>query len=234
MIAMLQLFGHIFHIYATFFSPFQYRSGPPTTAPKTVTPKTVPQKSTEENSKFPESIGPTQPFLALPTTPIIIIPYSLIRGANILPGPLYVLNYSFRVKFCAEKLSSTFFVYVRSVAAGITNPDMSCYVLQNGALQPIAQAISVANVSQERAPSKPPSVRAQTPVAKLSQPNESESVANHHDVSKSHKRKDTQNRQVYNQISQNQKIRTHITHQLIRKFKFFLFFKLTARVTQRH
>lgn len=79
------------------------------------------------------------------------------------------------------------------MASSITNPDMSCYVLQNGALQPIAQAISVANVSQERAPSKPPSVRAQTPVTKPSQPNESESVSNHQDASKSHKRKDTHN-----------------------------------------
>lgn len=65
-----------------------FSSGPPTSATKNVAPKTVQPKSTEENNKFPEAIGPTQPFLALPTTPIIIIPYSLIRGANVLPGPL--------------------------------------------------------------------------------------------------------------------------------------------------
>lgn len=71
-----------------FFILIARRPGPPTSAAKPVAQKSVPQKSTEENSKFPEAVGATQPFLALPTTPIIIIPYSLIRGANVLPGPL--------------------------------------------------------------------------------------------------------------------------------------------------
>lgn len=65
---------------------FQFRSGPPAPAAKAVTPKPVPQpKASEESSN---AIASTQPFLALPTTPIIIIPYALIRGANVLPGPL--------------------------------------------------------------------------------------------------------------------------------------------------
>ncbi|XP_055301401.1 zinc finger protein ush isoform X2 [Sitodiplosis mosellana] len=144
-------------------------SGPPTSAAKTVAQKTVQPKSTEENSKFPESIGPTQPFLALPTTPIIIIPYSLIRGANVLPGPL-------------------------SVSAGVVNPDLNCYVLQNGSLQPIAQAISMPSIS-ERA-TKPSSTRAQTPVAKTSsQPSDSEVSPNHLDTTKNSKRRETHNRE---------------------------------------
>lgn len=71
--------------YRIFLIFIAIRSGPPTSAAKAVTQKPVQQKSTEENSN---AIGPSQPFLALPTTPIIIIPYALIRGANVLPGPL--------------------------------------------------------------------------------------------------------------------------------------------------
>lgn len=71
----------------------------------------------------------------------------------------------------------------------MVNPDLNCYVLQNGALQPIAQAISVPSVS-ERA-TKPPSTRSQTPIAKASQPNESESPNHMTESSKSTKRRDT-------------------------------------------
>ena len=39
-----------------------------------------------EVSKTPPTS--TSPFLALPTNPIIIIPYSLIRNSSIIPGPL--------------------------------------------------------------------------------------------------------------------------------------------------
>lgn len=39
------------------------------------------------NSNQQQQLGP-QPYLALPTNPIIIIPYSLIRGASVLPGPM--------------------------------------------------------------------------------------------------------------------------------------------------
>lgn len=73
------------------------------------------------------------------------------------------------------------------MAAGITNPDMSCYVLQNGTLQPIAQAISVTSVN-ERASKVPSTTRAQTPVAKTSQASETEIIPNHLDTSKNMKR----------------------------------------------
>lgn len=56
-----------------------------------------------------------QPFLALPTNPIIIVPYSLFRSASLLPG-----------------LSS----------AGLPNPDTPCFLLPNGTLQPMTGAIT--------------------------------------------------------------------------------------------
>lgn len=84
-------------------------------------------------------------------------------------------------------------MFCRSVTTGVTNPDMSCYVLQNGALQPIAQAIAVPNVTER--PPKAPSTRSQTPVAKTSsQTSDSESITNHQDTSKTTKRRDTHNR----------------------------------------
>lgn len=61
-------------------------------------------------------IPPQQPFLALPTNPIIIVPYSLFRSASVLPS-----------------LSS---------AAGLPNPDMPCFLLPNGTLQPMTSAIT--------------------------------------------------------------------------------------------
>lgn len=46
-------------------------------------------QSPQESSKSPPHCGAApQPYLALPTSPIIIIPYAMIRGASILPGPL--------------------------------------------------------------------------------------------------------------------------------------------------
>lgn len=50
-------------------------------------------KQPKSGSQTPETpkTPPTsshQPFLALPTNPVIIIPYSLIRNATIIPGPL--------------------------------------------------------------------------------------------------------------------------------------------------
>lgn len=45
--------------------------------------------SSPPNSIQQQHLGP-QPYLALPTNPIIIIPYSLIRGASVLPGPMLV------------------------------------------------------------------------------------------------------------------------------------------------
>ena len=48
--------------------------------------KSESQTPPEETAKTPPSTS--QPFLAIPTNPIIIIPYSLIRNASIIPGPL--------------------------------------------------------------------------------------------------------------------------------------------------
>lgn len=78
------------------------------------------------------------------------------------------------------------------MAAGVVNPDLNCYVLQNGTLQPIAQAISVPSVSER--PPKTPSTRSQTPVAKTSQSTDSVVSPNHQDASKTSKRRDTHNR----------------------------------------
>lgn len=85
-----------------------------------------------------------------------------------------------------------FFLILRSVSAGVVNPDLNCYVLQNGSLQPIAQAISMPNASERT--SKASSTRSQTPVAKTSQPNETEISANHLEASKNTKRRETHNR----------------------------------------
>lgn len=47
-------------------------------------------QSPPEEATSPASVvsSPPQPYLALPTNPIVIIPYSLIRTASVLPGPL--------------------------------------------------------------------------------------------------------------------------------------------------
>lgn len=73
------------------------------------------------NCRTPPSPGgqlppPQQPFLALPTNPIIIVPYSLFRSASVLPG--------------------------LSPAAGIPTPDTPCFLLPNGTLQPMTTAIT--------------------------------------------------------------------------------------------
>lgn len=83
----------------------------------------------------------------------------------------------------------------RSVSAGVVNPDLNCYVLQNGALQPIAQAISVPSVSERT--TKPPSVRSQTPVAKTSQTNETESPNHTTESLKTTKRRETNRYEFY-------------------------------------
>uniref|UniRef100_A0A182J9U3 Uncharacterized protein n=1 Tax=Anopheles atroparvus TaxID=41427 RepID=A0A182J9U3_ANOAO len=68
--------------------------------------------------KTPPVSAAQQPFLALPTNPIIVIPYSLIRGASVIPGLL------------------------SSLAPGIANPESACFIFQNGALQPIAMSLA--------------------------------------------------------------------------------------------
>lgn len=59
---------------------------------------------------------PQQPFLALPTNPIIIVPYSLFRSASVLPA--------------------------LSAAAGLPTPDTPCFLLPNGTLQPMTTALT--------------------------------------------------------------------------------------------
>lgn len=57
-----------------------------------------------------------QPFLALPTNPIIIVPYSLFCNASVLPPRLPGTNFP--------------------------NPDAPCFLLPNGTLQPMTQALN--------------------------------------------------------------------------------------------
>ncbi|KAG4074864.1 hypothetical protein HA402_009289 [Bradysia odoriphaga] len=91
------------------------------TAASTPAPKSNASKSGSQSppelAKSPPVMSP--PYLALPTNPIVIIPYSLIRGASVLPGPL------------------------TSTSPATSNPDLTCYILKNGSLSPIAQALAV-------------------------------------------------------------------------------------------
>ncbi|CAH1109133.1 unnamed protein product [Psylliodes chrysocephalus] len=57
-----------------------------------------------------------QPFLALPTNPIIIVPYSLFRNASVLPA--------------------------LTAASGLPTPDTPCFLLPNGTLQPMSNALA--------------------------------------------------------------------------------------------
>lgn len=61
------------------------------------------------------TIPPHQPFLALPTNPIIIVPYSLFRSASVLPGLLPNMS--------------------------TPTPDTPCFLLPNGTLQPMTQVV---------------------------------------------------------------------------------------------
>lgn len=65
--------------------------------------------------KTPPSPSAQQALLALPTNPILIVPYALFRGASLLPGPSVV---------------------------GMPNPDTPCFLLPNGTLQPMSHAIA--------------------------------------------------------------------------------------------
>jgi zinc finger protein ZFPM1 len=80
-----------FRIFTIFCLFVRICSALPTAAAAPTVAKPV--KGTESSQspiEMPKSppIIPPQPYLALPTTPIVIIPYSLIRLANVLPGPL--------------------------------------------------------------------------------------------------------------------------------------------------
>ncbi|KAK4879651.1 hypothetical protein RN001_007797 [Aquatica leii] len=84
-------------------------SGSTSTSPvDTSTCKTPPSPSASSSSQ--------QPFLALPTNPILIVPYSVFRGASLLPGLLPNVT-------------------------GLPTPDAPCFLLPNGTLQPMTQAV---------------------------------------------------------------------------------------------
>uniref|UniRef100_A0A6P7GXN2 Zinc finger protein ush isoform X2 n=1 Tax=Diabrotica virgifera virgifera TaxID=50390 RepID=A0A6P7GXN2_DIAVI len=88
-----------------------------------------------------------QPFLALPTNPIIIVPYSLFRSASVFPA--------------------------LSVASGLPNPDTPCFLLPNGTLQPMTSALlnqyqqQQSEGSRNDSKSKEPSVVRETSSAPL-------------------------------------------------------------------
>lgn len=63
-----------------------------------------------------------QPFLALPTNPIIIVPYSLFCNASVLPPRLPGTNFP--------------------------NPDTPCFLLPNGTLQPMTQALNCSTTTR--------------------------------------------------------------------------------------
>lgn len=68
-------------------------------------------------------VPPQQPLLALPTNPIIIVPYSLFRSASVLPG--------------------------LSTAGGLPNPEGPCFLLPNGTLQPMTNALNTNPSAQQ-------------------------------------------------------------------------------------
>ncbi|XP_050302423.1 zinc finger protein ush isoform X2 [Anthonomus grandis grandis] len=70
------------------------------------------------------SSAPQQHFLALPTNPIIIVPYSLFKSASVLPS--------------------------LSTATGFPSPDTPCFLMPNGTLQPMTSALTA--VSSNSAP----------------------------------------------------------------------------------
>ncbi|VEN45936.1 unnamed protein product [Callosobruchus maculatus] len=96
-------------------------SGSSPTSPVDTTCRTPPSPSAQ--------LPPTQqPFLALPTNPIIIVPYSLFRSASVLP--------------------------TLSTVTGLPNPDTPCFLLPNGTLQPMTSTLNV----NAQPPQPPPEV----------------------------------------------------------------------------
>lgn len=67
-----------------------------------------------DTSNHPPRDPPGQPFLALPTNPILIVPYSLFQAASILSGPAVM---------------------------GLPAQDTACLLLPDGTLQPLAQGL---------------------------------------------------------------------------------------------
>ncbi|CAH0556822.1 unnamed protein product, partial [Brassicogethes aeneus] len=85
----------------------------PTSPVESTTCRTPPSPSSAQQ------MPPQQPFLALPTNPIIIVPYSLFRSASVLPG-------------------------LTGLPVGIANPEGPCFLMPNGTLQPMTSAINPA------------------------------------------------------------------------------------------
>ncbi|XP_044750618.1 zinc finger protein ush isoform X2 [Coccinella septempunctata] len=76
-----------------------------------------PVDTTGRNPASPNGFPPQQPFLALPTNPIIIVPYSLFKSASLLPG------------FIPQSV-------------GMPNAETPCFLLPNGQLQPMTPSIT--------------------------------------------------------------------------------------------
>ncbi|CAA9994383.1 unnamed protein product, partial [Nesidiocoris tenuis] len=90
-------------------------------SPVAITPRGVPHLQDHP-------AGPPQPYLALPTNPILIVPYSLIQSASLLPAP---------------------------ITGGLQHaPDTAYFLLPDGTLQPMATASISSSPSQStvRAP----------------------------------------------------------------------------------
>ncbi|XP_055837365.1 zinc finger protein ush isoform X2 [Episyrphus balteatus] len=97
---------------------------PPQVRTKTPTPAAV---AAAAAAAAAAAVAP-QPFIALPTNPILIIPYYLIRAASMIPGPL------------------------TSVSPGIPNPESTCFSLENGSLKPMATALSTNSITNNQIP----------------------------------------------------------------------------------
>ncbi|XP_037911626.1 zinc finger protein ush isoform X3 [Hermetia illucens] len=88
-------------------------------------------ESTSPPARATTPLSSLQPFLALPTNPILIIPYSLLRMASFLPGPM------------------------ASLTGGVENSDSTCFTYENGTMRPLAVAISNPNTALSTASSEP-------------------------------------------------------------------------------
>uniref|UniRef100_A0A336M583 CSON010079 protein n=1 Tax=Culicoides sonorensis TaxID=179676 RepID=A0A336M583_CULSO len=117
----------------------RHRDGIPNINP----PPNISQKSTSSQKSGSQSPSETtnkanvdqvmtQPFLALPTNPIIIVPYSILRGASVIP--------------------------LTSIASNLAaNSDHTCFMLQNGSLEPIAYSLTgQVMANQMKVPSREP------------------------------------------------------------------------------
>ncbi|KDR09999.1 hypothetical protein L798_00234 [Zootermopsis nevadensis] len=85
-------------------------------------PEVVSRTSPSCSPPSREHRSPPQPFLALPTNPILLVPCSLIQGASLLTG---------------------------AAAMGLPARDTACLLLPNGTLQPMAQAVHAQIRSKE-------------------------------------------------------------------------------------